>query len=136
MRRRTLVALGAAALVVGALSLAPAIGQAPKSGGVLNIMLREDLAQGFATHETATVATSTPSLPCFSNLVFFDPAKKTESMDTVIGELAEKWSWQDNYKNLVFLLRKDVKWHDGKPFTSKDVKCTSRRPTPTRWSSA
>jgi len=124
MRRRTLVALGATALVVGALSLTPAIGQAPKSGGVLNVMLREDLAQGFATHETATVATSTPSLPCFSNLVFFDPAKKTESMDTVIGELAEKWSWQDNYKNLVFFLRKDVKWHDGKPFTSKDVKYT------------
>src|SRR5215510_11330016 len=92
MRRRTLVALGAAALVVGALSLTPAIGQAPKTGGVLNIMLREDLAQGFATHETATVATSTPSLPCFSNLVFF--------------------------------VRKDVKWHDGKPFTSKDVKYT------------
>jgi peptide/nickel transport system substrate-binding protein len=63
-------------------------------------------------------------LPCFSNLVFFDPAKKTESMDTVVGELAEKWSWQDNYKNLVFFLRKDVKWHDGKPFTSKDVKYT------------
>jgi peptide/nickel transport system substrate-binding protein len=47
-----------------------------------------------------------------------------ESADTIIGELAEKWSWQDNYKNLVFFLRKDVKWHDGKPFTSKDVKVT------------
>jgi peptide/nickel transport system substrate-binding protein len=125
MRRSTFVSMGAAAaLVVAGLSLTPAIGQAPKSGGVLNIMAREDLAQGFATHETATVATSTPSLPCFSNLVFFDPAKKTESMDTVVGELAEKWSWQDNYKNLVFFLRRDVKWHDGKPFTSKDVKYT------------
>ena len=40
------------------------------------------------------------------------------------GELAEKWSWQDNYRNLVFFLRKDVKWHDGKPFTAKDVKFT------------
>ena len=41
-----------------------------------------------------------------------------------MGELAEKWSWQDNFRNLVFFLRKDVKWHDGKPFTSKDVKFT------------
>jgi len=41
-----------------------------------------------------------------------------------VGELAEKWSWQDGYRNLVFFLRKDVKWHDGKPFTSKDVKFT------------
>ena len=45
-------------------------------------------------------------------------------MDTIVGDLAEKWSWQDNYRNLVFFLRKDVKWHDGKPFTSKDVKFT------------
>jgi peptide/nickel transport system substrate-binding protein len=56
--------------------------------------------------------------------VLFDPLKRVESADTIIGELAEKWSWQDNYKNLVFFLRKDVKWHDGKPFTSKDVKVT------------
>jgi peptide/nickel transport system substrate-binding protein len=45
-------------------------------------------------------------------------------VDTVIPELAERWSWQDNYKNLVFFLRKNVKWHDGKPFTSADVKYT------------
>jgi peptide/nickel transport system substrate-binding protein len=126
MRHTTLVTAiaGLALAAVTALPPTPAIGQAPKAGGTINIMAREDLAQGFATHETSTVATSTPSLPCFSNLVFFDPSKKTESMDTIVGELAEKWSWQDNYKNLVFFLRKDVKWHDGKPFTSKDVKHT------------
>jgi len=45
-------------------------------------------------------------------------------VDTVVGELAEKWSWQDNYRNLVFFLRKNVKWHDGRPFTSRDVKFT------------
>ena len=45
-------------------------------------------------------------------------------METSCGELAEKWSWQDNYRNLVFFLRKGVKWHDGQPFTSKDVKYT------------
>src|SRR5207237_8901767 len=51
-------------------------------------------------------------------------AEEDESVDTIIGELAEKWSWQDNYRNLVFFLRKGVKWHDGQPFTSKDVKFT------------
>ena len=75
-----------------------------------------------------------PASPCFNNLVYFDPLKPKESADTIIGELAEKWSWQDNYRNLVFFLRKDVKWHDGKPFTSKDVSSPStwcgRRPTP------
>ena len=43
------------------------------------------------------------------------PLKSQESVDTVIPELAERWSWQDNYRNLVFFLRKNVKWHDGKP---------------------
>jgi peptide/nickel transport system substrate-binding protein len=110
----------ALALVVGG----PAVSQTPKSGGSLNVMQREDLPQGFAIHETATISTTWPAMPCFNNLVFFDPLKKVESMDTVIGELAEKWSWQDNYRNLVFFLRKGVKWHDGQPFTSKDVKFT------------
>jgi peptide/nickel transport system substrate-binding protein len=95
-----------------------------KPGGTLNVMLREDLSPGFAVHETATISTVFPSSPCFSNLVMFDPANPVESLDSVVPELAEKWSWQDNYRNLVFFLRKDVKWHDGQPFTAKDVKFT------------
>src|SRR5215471_9658652 len=95
-----------------------------KPGGTLNVMLREDLSQGFAVHETATISTVFPSSPCFSNLVMFDPANPVESPDSVVPELAERWSWQDNYRNLVFFLRKNVKWHDGQPFTAKDVKFT------------
>jgi peptide/nickel transport system substrate-binding protein len=114
------LAFGAAVLVTATSAQA----QTPKSGGHLNIMLREDLPQGFAVHETATISVSYPSLPCFNNLIFFDQHKRTESVETLVGELAEKWSWQDNYRNLVFFLRKDVRWHDGKPFTSKDVKFT------------
>jgi peptide/nickel transport system substrate-binding protein len=119
--RTVAIGLGLAAL---AATIAPAIGQTPRSGGTLNVMLREDLPQGFATHETSTISTSFPALPCFNNLVFFDQLKREEKAETIVGELAEKWSWQDNYRNLVFFLRKDVKWHDGKPFTSKDVKHT------------
>ena len=99
-------------------------GAGGKPGGVLNVTQREDLPQGFAIHESSTISTTCPALPCFNNLVIFDQLKPPESMDTIVGELAEKWSWQDNYRNLVFFLRKDVKWHDGQPFTSKDVKFT------------
>ncbi|MEX2220511.1 MAG: ABC transporter substrate-binding protein [Candidatus Rokuibacteriota bacterium] len=122
-RFRYTVAAFVLAAVVGA-GVMPAAAQTPKQGGHLNVMLREDLAQGFSIHETSTISTVWPSMPCLSNLVIFDPLKRVESADTIIGELAEKWSWQDNYKNLVFFLRKDVKWHDGKPFSSKDVKST------------
>jgi len=97
---------------------------AGKPGGTLNVMLREDLSQGFAVHESATISVVFPSSPCFNNLVMFDPANPVENPDSVVPELAERWSWQDNYRNLVFFLRKGVKWHDGQPFTSKDVKYT------------
>lgn len=125
MRTLRLVAV-LAAVSLGLLAVfgTPAVSQAPKSGGVLHIMQREDPPQGFSIHETATISTVWPAMPCFNNLVLFDPLKKQESMDTIIGELAERWSWQDNHRNLVFFLRKGVRWHDGQPFTSKDVKYT------------
>src|SRR5262249_30825743 len=123
-RMRISISLAVVSLVLVIALGTPAISQTPKSGGTLNITQREDLPQGFAIHETSTISSAWPVMPCLSNLVLFDPLKKTESMDTIIGELAEKWSWQDNYRNLVFFLRKGVKWHDGQPFTSKDVKYT------------
>ena len=119
---RCLLALALAGLVL--LTGDPSQGQAPRSGGSLTLRLREDLPQGFAIHESATISTMWPAMPCFSNLVLFDPLKPTHSADTIVGELAERWSWQENYRKLVFFLRADVRWHDGKPFTSKDVKYT------------
>src|SRR5712664_2309709 len=121
MRVRSLLPLALIAAV--ALAGAPAHGQAPKRGGILNAMLGED-PPGFSIHEVATISGLWPVMPCYSNLVLFDQLKAHETAETVLPELAEKWSWQDNYRNLVFFLRKGVKWHDGKPFTSKDVKYT------------
>src|SRR5262249_55426991 len=123
-RCRVVAAVAVLCMVVAGLVTLPAVGQTPKTGGVLTVMQREDLPQGFAVHETSTISSVWPAMPCLNNLVIFDPLKKIESAETVIGELAEKWSWQDNYRNLVFFLRKGVKWHDGQPFTSKDVKYT------------
>ena len=119
---RFLAAIGLAGLVI--LTGVPSLGQAPKSGGWLALRLREDLPQGFAIHESATISTMWPAMPCFGNLVLFDPLKPTHSVDTIVGELAGRWAWQDNYRKLVFFLRRDVRWHDGKPFSSKDVKYT------------
>ncbi len=115
-----------AAMLLAWTLLAPAatIAQTPKYGGVLTLMQREELPQGLSIIETSTIATVWPASPCFNNLVYFDPAKPMESPDTIVGELAEKWSWQEHYRNLVFFLRRDVKWHDGQPFSSKVVKLT------------
>ena len=101
----------------------PGTAQAPKTGGVL-VTSPLSATPSLSPHEESTIATVQQASPCFNNLVYFDPTRKVETVDTLIPELAEKWSWQDSYRNLVFVLRKDVKWHDGKPFTAQDVKYT------------
>ncbi|MBI4082442.1 MAG: ABC transporter substrate-binding protein [Candidatus Lambdaproteobacteria bacterium] len=63
-------------------------------------------------------------MPVYSNVVLFDQLQAKESLDTVVPELAESWSWQDAGRSLTFKLRPGVKWHDGRPFTSADVKHT------------
>jgi peptide/nickel transport system substrate-binding protein len=109
------------ALLLSSLAFAQS---SPKTGGTLRFMHREDLPQAFAIHETSTNSVTWPAMPCYSNLVIYDQSKPVERPETIVGELAERWSWQDNYRNLVLFLRKGVKWHDGQPFTSKDVKFT------------
>ena len=42
------------------------------------------------------------------------------------GDLATSWEYRDGGRTLVFRLRSGVKWHDGQPFTSKDVSFTWR----------
>jgi peptide/nickel transport system substrate-binding protein len=119
---RSVLLAPVALLLVLALCV-PAPAQAPKSGGVLRIHPLS-APPSLSPHEESTIATVQPASACYNNLIYFDPAKKQESESTIIPELAERWSWQDGHRNLVFLLRKDVKWHDGQPFTSKDVKYT------------
>jgi hypothetical protein len=81
------------ALVVSTLCfivLAPALfaAQTPKSGGVLNATLIE-APPSFSIHEEVTISTVWPMMPCYNNLVLFDPLKKQESLETIIPELAE-----------------------------------------------
>src|SRR5262249_5697884 len=112
-----------AVIVTLAAAVWPAVGQTPKRGGILNATLWEH-PPGLRVPRPPTSPGGWPVAPCYSNLVTFDPLKPIEGVETVIAELAERWSWQDSYRNLVFFLRKNVKWHDGKPFSSADVKYT------------
>jgi peptide/nickel transport system substrate-binding protein len=97
--------------------------QAQKPGGVLRIYHR-DSPTSMSIHEEATNSVSIPMMAVFSNLVLYDQHVAQNSLDTIVPDLAENWSWKEEGTRLTFKLREGVKWHDGKPFTSADVKCT------------
>jgi peptide/nickel transport system substrate-binding protein len=111
------------ALVIALSAATPVAAQ--KSGGTLRLY-HNDNPPSTSLLEESTIASVTPFSAVFNNLVVFNPAKVHESIDTVVPDLAESWSWDATNTRLPFKLRQDVKWHDGKPFTAKDVQCTWR----------
>ena len=54
----------------------------------------------------------------------FDQHVAKNSFESIVPDLATKWVTSADGKQVVFTLRQGVKWHDGKPFTAKDVACT------------
>ena len=42
----------------------------------------------------------------------------------LIGDLTESWTVEENGLVIIFYLRKNVRWHDGAPFTADDVEFT------------
>jgi peptide/nickel transport system substrate-binding protein len=110
-------------LAIALLSAAPAAAQ--KRGGTLRLY-HNDNPPSTSLHEESTIASVMPFAAVFNNLVVFDPAKVHENIDAVIPDLAESWSWDPTNTKLTFKLRQGVKWHDGQPFTARDVQCTWR----------
>jgi len=96
---------------------------AQKQGGVLRVLHRDNPPSA-SIHEEATISTVMPFASVFNNLVVFDPASEQNRLDRIIPELAASWAWSDDGRTLTMKLRDGVTWHDGKPFTSADVKCT------------
>jgi peptide/nickel transport system substrate-binding protein len=110
--------------MIAAIPLTPAQGQT--RGGTLRIY-NTSQPPSASIHEESTIATNMPFMAIFNNLVVFDPSKSRNSFDTIVPELAESWAWDETGTKLTFKLRSGVAWHDGKPFTAKDVACTWHR---------
>src|SRR5687767_5912139 len=122
-RMRREFRLGAA--VIGLLAGLSVSGPAPaqKSGGVLQML---DFASpaSMSIHEESTITAGIPMMGVFNNLVLFDQKVPQNSLASIVPDLATEWRWSEDGKELTFPLRPGVKWHDGKPFTTADVKCT------------
>src|SRR5690242_16881547 len=114
--------------IVGAISLSvlllPGVpAWAQKQGGTLRVYHRDSPAN-MSIHEEGTISVVAPIMSVMNNLVVFDPKQKQNRLDNIVPDLAESWNWSEDGKDLTFKLHQGVKWHDGKPFTAADVKCT------------
>ncbi len=98
-------------------------GAGAKAGRILRLY-NTDSPASMSIHEEATVFSQMPMMAVFNNLVMFDQHVKQNSLQVIVPDLAISWSWDEEGKQLTFKLREGVKWHDGKPFTAADVRCT------------
>lgn len=121
MKQKIKALVAAATLAVVTLGAQPALAQ--KSGGILKAYHRGTPPSG-SIHEEATNSTVTPYMGVMNNLIMYDQLKATNSLDTIVPDLATGWTWNGDHTELTFKLREGVTWHDGKPFTSNDVQCT------------
>jgi peptide/nickel transport system substrate-binding protein len=96
---------------------------AEKKGGVLRAYLHDSPAS-MSIHEEALNSAQNPMMAVFNNLVIFKQDEPQNRVGTIVPDLATKWSWNADMTALTFQLQRGVTWHDGKPFTAADVKCT------------
>ena len=120
--KRSLAAFASAGALLIALSLAPPA-LAQKSGGILRVP-HFDSPASMSMLEESTVAANRPLMGVFNNLVMFRQDEPQNSLKSIVPDLATGWAWNEEGTELTLPLRHGVKWHDGKPFTAADVKCT------------
>jgi peptide/nickel transport system substrate-binding protein len=111
----------AAGLLLGMMTATAALAQKP--GGVLRVFHRDSPAS-MSILEEGSISAIMPMMGVFNNLVLFDQHVRQNRVESIVPELATSWSWSEDGTEVNFKLHQGVKWHDGKPFTAADVKCT------------
>ncbi|MBW3557029.1 MAG: ABC transporter substrate-binding protein [Actinobacteria bacterium] len=93
------------------------VAEEPVRGGTLVVAISSDPG-ALNPAITTSGATHTAAEPMFNGLLDRDKAGEP------LPDLATKWNIEENGAVYRFTLRDGVTWHDGKPFTSADVKFT------------
>jgi len=121
MKRDLRVLVAAAACLTALAAADPTLAQ--RQGGILKIG-QFDSPASMSIHEESSNTAEGPMMGVFNNLVLYDQHLAQNSLQSIRPDLATDWSWDEDRTGLTFHLREGVKWHDGKPFTAKDVRCT------------
>ena len=117
--------LAVATLVGASLGLAgPVVAQTPKSGGVLNFVVGSKIPS-YDGHRESTFGMIHPIRPFYSLLIRVNPSNPSSPTDFVCdlceGDVPAA---TDGGLKYTFKIRKGVKFHDGTPLTSADIKAT------------
>lgn len=108
----------------GPLALAAAHNEKPRYGGKF-LGAGNEVIPHYDMHQTSfggIYAALAPAYNCLVRTSPYDPL----ALD-VVPELAHSWEFSDGDKTVTFHLHQGVKWHDGVPFSSADVKYTVER---------
>src|SRR5918911_1965137 len=108
----------------GALALAAAHGEKPRYGGKFLSAGNEEIPF-YDPHQTSLGGIYAAVAPVYNCLIRTSPYDPM-AMD-IIPELADTWDISEGGQTITFHLHKGVKWHDGVPFSSADVKYTVER---------
>ncbi len=119
LRVPALLPVAAAAMI-----WAPGAGAAetPKRGGILNFAVVAETTS-YDCHGSQTFALLHPITPQYSLLVKWDATENSK----IIGDLAKSWTIAPDGLTYTFTLNEGVKFHDGSPLTSADIKATFDR---------
>jgi peptide/nickel transport system substrate-binding protein len=120
MRSSVLGFLGAFAFAFAGATTTHA--QSPKRGGTLQFAISAETPH-YDCHGSDTFATLHFAAPFYSTLLKFNLDKYPE----VMGDLADSWTAAPDLMTYTFKLHPGVKFHDGTPLTSADVKATYDR---------
>ena len=117
---------GAAKLLMsgGARALAEANGESPRYGGILLANNWEPIPF-YDMHQTSFGGVYVITAPAYNGLLASSPYDPLAL--EIIPDLARTWELSDSGATVTFHLAEGVKWHDGQPFSSEDVKWTIER---------
>src|SRR2546427_9642894 len=125
MRQQTLSRRALIVLLGGTLSgLAPlpaAVAQPPRYGGELVFVVGSEMPS-YDGHREETFGLMHPAAPPYSPLLRVDPTDTTGTR--IIGDLAESWTTSKDGPTSPSKPPGGVKFHDGSPLTSRDVKAS------------
>src|SRR5919107_1238866 len=95
-----------ACVLAGLAAGTPALAQ--KKGGVLRIY-QHDSPASMSVHEEALNSAQNPMMAVFNNLVVFKQDEPQNRLDTIVPDLATKWSWNGDSRPLLRCLPRVIR---------------------------